>query len=119
MTEPAVESKLQLGQVLQKQGLVTAEEIEKALDEQKDSGHRKLLGELLVEMGVSPPQLEILVAAAKKAGALGAKLSGGGRGGNMIALTKPDDAQAISQALVNAGAVQTIITVLEPRDPGL
>jgi len=75
--------------------------------------------ELLVEMGVSSPKLEILVAAAKKAGALGAKLSGGGRGGNMIALTKPDEAQAISQSLVNAGAVQTIITVLEPRDPGL
>ena len=42
---------MQLGQLLQARGVVTAEQIEKALTEQKDKGHRKLLGELLVEMG--------------------------------------------------------------------
>ena len=41
---------------------------------------------LLQEIGVSCPELDALVAAARAAGALGAKLSGGGRGGNMIAL---------------------------------
>ena len=46
----AVENKTQLGQLLLSHGIVTAEQIEKALTEQKEKGHRKLLGELLVEM---------------------------------------------------------------------
>jgi mevalonate kinase len=60
--------------------------------------------ELLVEMTVSSPQLDQLVAAAKSAGALGAKLSGGGRGGNMIALVAPEAEQAVHDALTQAGA---------------
>ncbi len=51
MSQIAVENKLQLGQLLLARGVVTAEQIEKALAEQKEKGHRKLLGELLVEMG--------------------------------------------------------------------
>jgi len=51
MSKIKVENKMQLGQLLQARGVVTAEQIEKALTEQKDKGHRKLLGELLVEMG--------------------------------------------------------------------
>lgn len=51
MAQIAVENKTQLGQLLLAQGVVTAEQIEKALTEQKEKGHRKLLGELLVEMG--------------------------------------------------------------------
>jgi len=51
MGQIAVENKMQLGQLLLARGIVTAEQIEKALAEQKDKGHRKLLGELLVEMG--------------------------------------------------------------------
>ncbi|NWF63072.1 MAG: mevalonate kinase, partial [Chloroflexi bacterium] len=57
-----------------------------------EGGHPEHLGELmdhnhefLRQMTVSSPELDVLVAAARKAGALGAKLSGGGRGGNMIA----------------------------------
>jgi type IV pilus assembly protein PilB len=42
--------KMQLGQLLLGRGVVTQEQIEKALAEQKEKGHRKLLGELLVEM---------------------------------------------------------------------
>ena len=41
---------MQLGQLLLARGVVTAEQVEKALAEQKEKGHRKLLGELLVEM---------------------------------------------------------------------
>ena len=41
---------MQLGQLLLARDIVTAEQIEKALTEQKEKGHRKLLGELLVEM---------------------------------------------------------------------
>jgi mevalonate kinase len=44
--------------------------------------------ELLQQLEVSSPELDTLVAAARSAGALGAKLSGGGRGGNIIALVK-------------------------------
>lgn len=67
---------------------------------------------ILVKMGVSCPELDMLVTAAKDAGALGAKLSGGGRGGNMIALVEPDRAEAVAAALQAAGAVKTITTVV-------
>ncbi len=66
--------------------------------------------DILKKMGVSGPELDRLVAAALEAGALGAKLSGGGRGGNMIALVEDDRAEIIAEALQAAGAVNTIIT---------
>jgi mevalonate kinase len=65
---------------------------------------------LLRKIGVSCAELDHLVKAAREAGAWGAKLSGGGRGGNMIALASPETAPRIATALENAGAVRTIIT---------
>lgn len=65
---------------------------------------------LLAEMGVSSPELERLSAAARAAGALGAKLSGGGRGGNMIALVAAEQSQPVADALRSAGATRTIET---------
>lgn len=65
---------------------------------------------LLQQMTVSSPELDLLVEAARAAGALGAKLSGGGRGGNMIALVETDQAQAVSSSLKEAGAKNTIVT---------
>ena len=44
------------------------------------------------------------------AGALGAKLSGGGRGGNMIALVTPDTCEKVAAALKAAGEVHVITT---------
>ena len=67
---------------------------------------------MLVNMGVSSPELDNLVRAARQAGALGAKLSGGGRGGNMISLVKPADADQVSEALMAAGTTNTIVTVV-------
>ena len=67
---------------------------------------------LLQEMTVSSPELDNLVSAAMNAGALGAKLSGGGRGGNMIALVEKERAPVISEALISAGAKRTIITTI-------
>jgi mevalonate kinase len=64
----------------------------------------------LQDMSVSSPELDRLVVAARLAGALGAKLSGAGRGGNMIALTLPENAEAVAGALANAGAKRTITT---------
>jgi mevalonate kinase len=65
---------------------------------------------LLQELTVSSPELDNLVAAARAAGALGAKLSGGGRGGNMIALVQLENAEVVSSSLKGAGAKDTIVT---------
>jgi mevalonate kinase len=65
---------------------------------------------LLQEMTVSSPELDKLVGAARDTGALGAKLSGGGRGGNMIALVDQAKAASVASALISAGARRTIIT---------
>jgi mevalonate kinase len=60
--------------------------------------------EALQEMGVSSPELEHLIEVARDAGALGAKLSGGGWGGAMIALADEPEADAVEAALRQAGA---------------
>ena len=65
---------------------------------------------LLAQMGVSSPELDHLVAAARVAGASGAKLSGGGWGGNMIALVEPELAEQVSRALLESGASHTLMT---------
>jgi mevalonate kinase len=69
--------------------------------------------ELLVRLGVSSPPLQQLVAGARAAGALGAKLSGGGRGGNVIALVNEDRASAVAVAFLSAGAARVIETTVE------
>lgn len=80
-----------------------------------ESGMIELLGPLmdanhglLRKIGVSCPELDALVQAARGAGALGAKLSGGGRGGNMIALVTAKSADRVTTAIEKAGAVRTI-----------
>src|SRR5436189_6448023 len=47
----ATATKKPLGQLLQDRGVLTAEQLERALEEQKRSNHQKLLGEVLVELG--------------------------------------------------------------------
>lgn len=85
-----------------------------------ETGRPELLGELmdhnhefLQQMTVSSPELDRLVLAARGAGALGAKLSGGGRGGNMIALVEQASAESVAEALRSAGAIRTIITEIQ------
>lgn len=68
----------------------------------------------LGQMTVSSRELDRLVTAALAAGALGAKLSGAGRGGNMIALVLPETETAVRQALYTAGACQVLTTTLLP-----
>jgi mevalonate kinase len=65
---------------------------------------------LLRKIGVSCPELDHLVLTARAAGAFGAKLSGGGRGGNLIALVDDERADAVAHALIGAGAVRVIVT---------
>jgi galactokinase len=51
---------------------------------------------------VSAVELDVVVAAARAAGALGARMVGGGFGGSAIALVRPGDAAAVSDAVVAA-----------------
>lgn len=68
---------------------------------------------LLQKLGVSDPSLDKLVSLAQTHGALGAKLTGGGRGGCMIALVKTEQkAQELVRILAQAGAKQTWIQYL-------
>jgi mevalonate kinase len=69
--------------------------------------------ELLIELGVSSPELDDLVEAARFAGAMGAKLSGAGRGGNMIALVEDDVAGKVAETLKETGAKRVISTAIE------
>lgn len=82
-----------------------------------EAGKWEMLGELMNEnhallqtLTISSSELDRLVETARGAGALGAKLSGGGRGGNMIALVRDELAGTVSTALRAAGARSTIIT---------
>ena len=65
---------------------------------------------LLEDIGVSSPELRVLINTARASGANGAKLSGAGLGGNMIAMVDPDDADRVEIALREAGAVRTLRT---------
>ncbi|NPV66787.1 MAG: mevalonate kinase [Anaerolineae bacterium] len=67
---------------------------------------------LLRELTVSSEALETLITAAEAAGAEGAKLSGAGRGGNLIAFVRAEMAPAVMTALKAAGAVRVLYTVL-------
>ncbi|MFU0480568.1 mevalonate kinase [Gardnerella vaginalis] len=65
---------------------------------------------ILADLGVSTAKLDALVDAACKHGALGAKLTGGGGGGCVIALADSEDAaKRVSEAFKNAGACDTWI----------
>lgn len=68
--------------------------------------------ELLERIGVSSPELNRLIAAARAAGASGAKLSGAGWGGVMIALVDPAVAGEVHNALLAAGATRVLETVV-------
>ena len=76
-----------------------------------ETGNYGQLGELMTEnhallqsLDVSSALLDSLVDAALRGGACGAKLSGGGRGGNMIALVRQESEASVKDALRRAGA---------------
>lgn len=106
-------------------GAVGAELLEQAGDLTRGAAEDLRLGRLaelgcamtaaqriLVRLGVSCPAVDDLVAAALTGGALGAKLSGGGLGGCVIALTT--DAPATRAALLAAGAHRCFEVPLKP-----
>ncbi|MHC9532616.1 mevalonate kinase [Dellaglioa sp. BT-FLS60] len=70
--------------------------------------------ELLKDLGVSHPKLDALVETSLANGALGAKLTGGGGGGCMIALVKTsEEALTLSHLLNRNGAIATWIQPLK------
>jgi mevalonate kinase len=82
-----------------------------ALGATMDAAH-----ELLTALDVSSVDLDRLVGAARSADALGAKLTGGGRGGCVLALAADDEhATRIVTALRDAGAAATWTTSIGAR----
>lgn len=68
---------------------------------------------LLADLGLSHSEIDKLIKVAKVNGALGAKFTGGGRGGCIIAITKNQtDAKLISDKLIDAGATATWVQPL-------
>jgi mevalonate kinase len=72
---------------------------------------------LLSTLGVSAPALDRLVAAARAAGALGAKLTGSGGGGFVIALARREGLAEVERALQAAGATATLRAELGGEQP--
>lgn len=80
--------------------------------------HMSAAQELLRKLDVSSTKLDQLITAALSAGALGAKITGGGRGGCMIALGKDKAHGAkIAQSLLDAGAAETWIFEMNGGGP--
>ncbi|HQC64570.1 MAG TPA: mevalonate kinase, partial [Anaerolineaceae bacterium] len=67
---------------------------------------------LLYDLGLSCPELDALVDVARDAGVLGAKLSGGGQGGAMLALADESQVPQLRDALQAAGAKAVWTTTL-------
>jgi mevalonate kinase len=91
-------------------------EIARQAKEQIENGEWQSLGALmnanhalLQTLTVSSPELDHLTETARRSGASGAKLSGGGRGGNLIALVEADRSARVAKSLLSAGAKRTII----------
>jgi mevalonate kinase len=84
-----------------------------------ETGDLARLGELmnanqtwLDELGLSTPTLDAMCRVARAAGALGAKLTGGGGGGCMIALASDADAAGeIAKVLSDAGHSAFVVEV--------
>jgi mevalonate kinase len=74
-------------------------------------GHLLNLHQLIQDkIGTSAPENEQVIEAASGAGALGAKISGAGGGGIIIALVKPGQEEAVSAAIDAAGGQSFIVT---------
>jgi len=68
---------------------------------------------ILASLDLSHSALDQLIDAARQAGALGAKLTGGGKGGNMLALVTPETQENVKSALLSSGATAVYQTNLK------
>ena len=86
-----------------------------ALEEEDLKEVGKLMNEnhkLLQQIEVSSRELDFLVNISKENGAIGAKLTGGGLGGNMLALTPGRDLQEQVATAIEKEGFQTVKTVI-------
>lgn len=97
----------QIGSIAQTARVALEEGQATTLGEMMNANHK-----LLQKIGVSSTELDRLVQVALQAGASGAKLSGGGRGGNMIALVDATHGPQVKESLLQAGARQVILTTI-------
>jgi len=91
--------------LLEEMGMLVDQAQEALLaNELQTVGHMMNLCHLIKEkLGMSIPKIETLIEAALGAGALGAKISGKGGGGIIVALTKPGEEEAVARAIDAAG----------------
>lgn len=80
-------------------GLVSAGRL-REIGPELDASHASLAG----DYAVSCPELDVAVASARRAGALGARMTGGGFGGSAIALVERDAVAAVTTAVAAAFA---------------
>lgn len=101
-----------VGQKIQQLGYLTRQ-AKKAIVKNNPEHLAQAMNEaqlILKNLTISNDFLDVLIETARDSGALGAKLTGGGRGGCMIALAQTKTkAQEISKALLQAGAAATWI----------
>ncbi|EMF0257156.1 mevalonate kinase [Enterococcus hirae] len=101
-----------VGQKIQQLGYLTRQ-AKKAIVKNNPEHLAQAMNEaqlILKNLTISNDFLDVLIETARDSGALGAKLTGGGRGGCMIALAQTKTkAQEISEALLQAGAAATWI----------
>ncbi|HWQ44898.1 MAG TPA: mevalonate kinase [Methanosarcina barkeri] len=71
---------------------------------------------LLDALGVNILELSRLIYSARGAGAFGAKITGAGGGGCMVALTAPDKCRQVAEAILEAGGK---VTITKPTEEGL
>ncbi|MEA4811981.1 MAG: mevalonate kinase [Anaerolineaceae bacterium] len=67
---------------------------------------------LLSQLGLSCPELDKIVNSARQAGAYGAKLTGGGRGGCALMLIEQNQQETIHKKIIEAGAKQVFVFIL-------
>ncbi|MEL7309950.1 MAG: hydroxymethylglutaryl-CoA reductase, degradative [Pseudomonadota bacterium] len=72
---------------------------------------------LLNALGVSHPKLEQMLSVAREAGALGAKLTGAGGGGSVVAVCTPETSSAVAEALRKARFEARVIDIPATQNP--
>lgn len=72
--------------------------------------------EILAELDLSCPELNFLIEKAMEAGALAAKLTGGGKGGHMLALVEENSLEPVLASLQEASTGKAFSTILKPEE---
>lgn len=71
---------------------------------------------LLQELDISCPELDQLVSMALNVGASAAKVTGGGRGGHVLALVEKEKAEQVLERMLEAKALNPFITVVSSEE---